>query len=149
MNILLNVSVIWFLVGFVCFVLEFILPGLVLSFFAVGAWVVAVLSLFIDLSFNMQLVIFLTSSVLSILLLRKWLKKVILTKKYLNEIEDEFIGKTAVAETFIGPESEGKVEFRGASWNARSDDIIQKGEYVLITGNQSIKLIVKSNKNPK
>lgn len=135
--------------GFVFFILEFVIPGFVLFFFAVGAWVVSLLSLFFDLTLNMQLVIFLTSSVLSILLLRKWLKKIILTKKYSSEIENEFIGKTAIAETFIGPGNEGKVEFKGTSWNALSEDTIQKGESVVITGNQSIKLFVKSTKNLK
>jgi membrane protein implicated in regulation of membrane protease activity len=149
MNIFLNISLIWFLVGFVFFILEFLIPGFVLFFFAVGAWIVSLLSVFIDLTFNMQLVIFLASTVLSILLLRKWLKKIIFTKKYISEIEDEFIGKTAIAETFIGPGNEGKVEFRGISWNANSEDTIQKGETVVIAGNQSIKLIVKSTKNHK
>jgi membrane protein implicated in regulation of membrane protease activity len=146
MDIFLNISVIWFLVGFAFFILEFAIPGLVLFFFAIGAWVVSVLSLFIDLTTNMQLVVFLASSILSILLLRKWLKKIIWTKKYSSEIEDEFIGKIAIAETFIGPENEGKVVFKGTTWNAHSEDTIQKGENVVITGSQSIKLIVKSTK---
>ncbi len=109
----------------------------------------SILLLFVDLSINIQLVIFLIGSLATIILFRKWLKKVIWVKRHSSEIEDEFIGKTGRAETFIGPGQDGKVEFKGTSWSASSDDIIEKGENLIIIGNQSIKLIVRSTKNVK
>ena len=142
-----NAAVIWFIVGFVLFLLEFVIPGFILFFFAVGAWIVAILSLFFDLSINAQLIIFLVSSILTTLLFRKWVKKIILAKKHSSEIEDEFVGKTGKAETFIGPGQNGKVDFKGTSWDARSEDIIEKGENVTIIGNDSILLIVKTTKS--
>jgi membrane protein implicated in regulation of membrane protease activity len=142
-----NAAVIWFVIGFVFFLLEFVIPGLILFFFAIGAWFVAVLSLFFDLSINTQLIIFLASSILTILLFRKWVKKLIWTRRNSNEIiEDEFLGKTGKAETAIHPGKIGKVDFKGTSWDAQSDDIIEKGENVTIIGNESILLIVKSTK---
>lgn len=141
-----NEAVIWFVVGFVLFLLEFVMPGFILFFFAIGAWIVAVLTLFFDLSINNQLIIFLISSVLSILLFRKWMKNLIWIRKDTSEIEDELIGKTVTAETFIGPGINGKVEFNGTSWEAQSDDSITKGERATIIGNDSILLIVKSIK---
>jgi membrane protein implicated in regulation of membrane protease activity len=134
-------------VGFVFFILEFAIPGFILFFFAIGAWAVALLSLIFDLSFNAQLLIFLASSIITILLFRKWMKKIMWSKKHLSEIEDEFIGKTGKAETYIGPGINGKVDFKGTIWDACSDDTIQKGDNVTIVGNDSILLIVKSNKN--
>lgn len=142
-----NPPVIWMVAGFIFFLLEFAVPGLILFFFAVGAWIVAVLSLLFDMSINTQLIIFLAGSVLTILLFRKWVKKIIWAKKNPTELEDEFIGKTGKAETIIAPGNNGKVNFKGTSWNARSTDIIEKGENVIITGNESILLIVKSTKN--
>lgn len=142
-----NAAVLWFIAGFIFFLLEFAVPGLILFFFAVGAWIVAILSLFYDFSLNMQLIIFLVSSLLTILLFRKWVKKMIWSKKLPTELEDEFIGKTGKAETFIGPGQNGKVIFKGTSWAARSEDIIEPGQTVTITGNESILLIVKSNKS--
>jgi membrane protein implicated in regulation of membrane protease activity len=142
-----NAAVIWFIIGFALFLLEFVLPGLILFFFAVGAWIVAILSLFVDLSINLQLIIFLVSSVLTILLFRKWVKKIIWTRKHSSEIEDEFLGKTGKAETYISPGKNGKVDFKGTSWDARSEDIIEPGENVTIIGNDSILLIVKSTKS--
>ncbi len=146
MESFLNAAVIWFLIGFACFLLEFVLPGLILFFFAVGAWIVAIISLFIDMNINTQIIIFLASSILTILLFRKWVKQIMWTKKQSTELEDEFLGKTGKAETFIGPGQNGKVDFKGTSWDAKSEDIIEKGENVTIIGNDSILLIVKSTK---
>jgi len=147
MEIFYNAAVIWFIAGFVFFLLEFVMPGLILFFFAVGAWIVAILSLFIDMSINMQLIIFLASTLVTILFFRKWVKKILWSKHHSSEVEDELIGKTAKAATFIGPGQDGKVDFKGTSWNASSSDIIEQGENVMITGNESIILIVKSTKN--
>ncbi len=147
MEFLNNASVIWFIAGFVIFLLEFIVPGLVLFFFAVGAWIVSILTLTFDISLNVQLIVFLSSSLGTLLLFRKWLQQIMWTRKSSSEIEDEFVGKTAKAETFIGPGNDGKIDFKGTSWNACSEDTIEKGETVVITGNKSIQIIVKSTKN--
>ncbi len=146
MLILENAALMWFIAGFILFILEFVTPGLILFFFAVGAWLVSILLLFVDLPVNSQLILFLIGSLATLVLFRKWLKKVIWIKRHSSEIEDEFVGKTAIAETFIGPGHEGKVQFRGTSWNAISDDTIEKGENLIIMGNLSIKLIVRSAK---
>jgi membrane protein implicated in regulation of membrane protease activity len=147
MEILLTAAVIWTIIGFVLFLLEFVLPGLILFFFALGAWIVAILCLFLDLSVNAQLIIFLISSVVTVLLLRKWLSKILSERKHRSELlEDEFLGKTAVAETAISPAENGKVEFKGTIWQAASKDKIEKGENVIIIGNESILLHVKSIK---
>jgi membrane protein implicated in regulation of membrane protease activity len=147
MESLLNAAVIWIIIGFVLFLLEFVLPGLILFFFAVGAWIVAILCLFIDLSINQQLIIFLLSSIVSILLLRKWFSKILWKRKHSTELmEDEFLGKIGKAETAISPDQNGKVDFKGTTWQAASEDFIEKDENVLIIGNDSILLKVKSTK---
>ena len=146
MKSLLNAPVVWFIIGFVFFVLEFIVPGLILFFFAVGAWVVAILTFLMDVSINVQLIVFVASSVLTILLFRRSLKNLLWTRKNSSEIEDELIGKTARAQSVIRPGHNGKVEIKGTSWDAASQDIIEAGENVVIIGNESILLIVKSTK---
>jgi membrane protein implicated in regulation of membrane protease activity len=146
MNTFYTPAVLWFILGFVFFILEFAMPGFIIFFFAIGAWIVALLSLAFDLSLNTQLIIFLASSIITVLLFRKWVKRLLGAKKQSSELEDEFVGKTGVAQTYIGPGSDGKVDFKGTSWDARSEHIIEKGESVTIVGNDSILLIVKSNK---
>ena len=148
MESFLSTPVVWFVIGFILFLLELVVPGLILFFFAIGAWIVSVLSLFTDISINEQLIIFVISSVLSILLLRKWLSKIIWKRKHSTELlEDEFLGKIAKAESDISPGQNGKVEFKGTSWQAASTDIIYKGDNVIIVGNESILLNVKSTKS--
>lgn len=148
MENLLSAAVIWFIIGFALFLLEFVVPGLILFFFGLGAWIVAVVVLFIDVPINLQLIIFVISSVISILLLRKWVSKLLWNNKHSTELlEDEFLGKTAKAETNIAPGENGKIEFKGTTWQAASDDLIEKGDNVTIIGNDSILLIVKSTKN--
>ena len=148
MELFQNAAVIWIIIGFVLFLLEFVLPGLILFFFAVGAWIVAILCLFIDLTINEQLIIFFFFFFFTILLLRKWLSKILWKRKHSTELlEDEFLGKTAKAETAISPGEIGKVDFKGTSWQAASKDTIEKGENVIIIGNESILLLVKSTKH--
>jgi membrane protein implicated in regulation of membrane protease activity len=142
-----NAAVIWFIVGFALFVLEFAVPGLVLFFFGLGAWITGIVLLLTDTGFNGQIAIFLASSVIFLLLFRKWVKKILWSRKEASEIEDEFVGRTGVAVTPIGPGKGGKVDFKGTVWDARSDEAIAEGEQVIITGNDSIILIVKPAKS--
>lgn len=147
MDDILNNAVIWFVIGLALFLLEFVVPGFILFFFGLGAWIVAILTLFIDVSINVQLVIFLASSIITVLIFRNWVKnKLGMYKASPQVLEDEFIGKTGIAETPIGPGVNGKVDFKGTSWDASSEDTIAAGENVLITGTRSILLIVKSTK---
>ena len=84
---------------------------------------------------------------MSILLLRKWFSKILWKRKHSTELmEDEFLGKTGRAETAISPGENGKVDFKGTTWQASSEDTIEKGENVIIVGNDSILLLVKSTK---
>jgi membrane protein implicated in regulation of membrane protease activity len=148
MDILMHAAVIWFIIGFILFLLEFVVPGLILFFFGLGAWIVAILSLFLpDLSINLQLIIFVITSVLTIFLLRDWVKKRIYGSPTSKDLlEDEFIGKIALVIADISPETNGSVDFKGTTWPATSEETIAKGEKVIITGNESILLIVKSTK---
>lgn len=144
MEKLFNPAVIWFLIGFVFLVLEFLVPGFILFFFAAGAWIVAILCLIGDPSINTQLFVFLGASLLTTVLFRKSVKRMMTSGKPSSEImEDEFLGRQALVEISIAPGKDGKVEFRGTSWDARSDVYIEKGQLVTIVGNESILLIVK------
>lgn len=145
MDAFMNIPVLWFVVGFAFFLLEFVLPGFILFFFGIAAWLVAVITLFIDIDVNVQLAVFLVSAVISVLLFRKLLRdKLGMYRASPSILEDEYIGKIAVAETAITPSKNGKVEFKGASWDAKSDDYILAGQKVEIIETKSILLIVKS-----
>ena len=59
-----------------------------------------------------------------------------------DELADEYIGKTAVALTDFA-DGRGEVEFKGSKWEALSSDEIHKGETVVISSRESIKLTVE------
>ena len=147
---LLRPELIWFLVGLALLIMEFMLPGLIIFFFGVGAWIVAIvclLSSYVQGSINTQLIIFIVSSVLSLLILRKWVKGVFLghsgAKQDLTEDLKEFVGERAVVIEDISPKAGGKVEFHGTNWEAQADSDIAVGATVEIIGKDNITLKVK------
>jgi len=144
----LKPELIWFLVGIILLVMEFVMPGLIIAFFGVGACVVAVVCLFTDISLNAQLIIFICSSVLSLLCLRRWLKGIFIghtkSKQDLKEDIREFVGQKVVVKEKIVPNIPGKVEFHGTNWQALADEEIPAGTVVEIIGKDNLTLKVKS-----
>jgi len=144
----LRPEIIWFLVGLALLIMEFILPGLIIAFFGIGAWVVAIVCLITDIGINTQLIIFIVASVLSLLCLRKWLKGVflghIVSKQNLKENLEEFIGQKAVVKEKITPKAGGKVEFHGTNWEAEADEEIAAETVVEIIGKENITLKVRT-----
>ena len=143
----LRPELIWFLVGLVLLILEFALPGLIIFFFGVGAWIVALICLVTDIGINTQLIIFIICSVLSLLILRRWLKGVFLghtgLKQDLKKNLEGFVGQRAVVREKIVPKLGGKVEFHGTNWEAHADQEIAEGTVVEIVGKDNITLKVK------
>ncbi len=141
-------TVIWFLIGLVLLLLELIIPGFVIIFFGAGAWVTAIVCLIFNIGVNIQLAVFTFSSVLLLLLLRRYLRKQFFSedKSVVETLADEFLGKTAVVESDIRKGFPGKVSFKGTTWNALSDETVKKGQLVEIIGKESINLIVKPTK---
>ncbi len=144
----LKPELIWFLIGLVLMLLEFVLPGFIIFFFAVGAWIVALICLFADISINAQLILFLAASILLLLSLRKWMRGVFVGyKKYGRPSDDdvsEFVGKRAVVTRRIDPVMGGKVELHGTSWNAETDgdEPVEEGAAVQVTGKHGLTLKV-------
>ena len=143
----LKPELIWFIAGLVMFLSEFAMPGLIIFFFGVGAWLVALICLFTDISINIQLTLFLIASILLLVSLRKWLKNIFVgltgQKESVDELLQEFVGGKAVVIRQIDPQTGGKVEFHGTSWNAEAGEKIDKGTSVEIIGKNNITLKVK------
>ena len=138
-------EVIWFLIGVGLLLLELVIPGLILMFFGIGAWVTAALLLAFDLSLNAQLIIFTLTSIGSLLLLRQNIRKKYMdvSSEDFGDSDNAFIGSQAVSLTVISPDMDGKVEFNGSQWDACSNAVIEPRIAVRIIGMKSIKLIVE------
>jgi len=144
-ELLSDPKVIWFLIGLVFLLAEFVIPGLIILFFGIGCWVTSLSLLwFPDLSFNFQLTIFLISSIISLGLLRKSLKNWLNSRtKNIDDGLEEYINKHCLVKNDIKPEIGGKVSFKGAIWDADSDTEIKKGDTVMIKAINGIRLFVE------
>ena len=147
----LKPEIVWLVLGLAMLFLEFMLPGLIVLFFGIGACVVALVCLLSDYvsgSINIQLGIFIVSSLLSLLCLRKWLKGIFMghvkAKQDISQELSEFTGERAVVTEKITPIQSGKVEFHGTHWLAEAEAEIEVGTVVEIVGKENITLKVKS-----
>ena len=138
-------ELVWFLVGFIMLLVEFAAPGVFFIFFAIGAWIVAAACLGFTISLTAQLLIFLFSSVLTLLLLRKRFQQIFTgtSSRAHDRFPDEFIGKKAVVKSPISKEAPGRIEFHGSLWIAEADEPIEENSPVVITGRDSLTLKVK------
>ena len=143
----LSNELMWFLCGLIFLLSEFIIPGFVIFFFGVGAWVVALLLwLNIDISFTNQLFIFLVSSILSLVFFRRYGKKFYQATVKTDESQkfDDIRGEKATVTADIIPNGVGgKVEFHGTQWTAEADMPIQKGAVVEVIERDNLTLKVK------
>ena len=138
-------ELIWFLIGLVLIILEFALPGVITIFFGIGAWLVSLLCLIFDIPLNLQIILFIIVSIVSLVLLRKSVKRLFenRSEKEVDELH-EYLDQKVTVITAISPDKPGRVEFRGSSWNAESDEDIPEGATVKIIDKKNITLIVKS-----
>jgi membrane-bound ClpP family serine protease len=147
-----NPTLIWFLLGLVLIFLEFIVPGVILVFFGIGAWTVAATTyLGLTASFESQLLLFAITSIVLLVVLRKWIKG----KFYghvgavqdLTKNIDEFRGQSVIVLQDVIPDKiEGAVEFKGARWKAVSDEHIKNGEVAIIKDIDGITLKIRKKK---
>ncbi|MFQ5641773.1 MAG: NfeD family protein [bacterium] len=147
LNEWLKPQLVWFVAGFILLLLEFVHPGVIILFFGIGAWLVALICLFIPIPVNIQLVIFIISSIVLLGVFRKKFRTLFHGESDgLERSEDafeDFIGKKAIVTAEITPKTTGKVEFRGTYWEAEADEIISKDTSVEIISKDNITLKVK------
>lgn len=142
-------ELLWFIIGLVFMLAELAIPGFVVIFFGIGAWITALCAALglVD-SFNAQVAVFLVSSILTLVLFRKQGKKYFKGRVSgiagAEDALDNLRGQKAVALSDLVPKAlGGKVEFNGTVWEAESDMRISKGTTVEIVERKNLVLIVK------
>lgn len=141
----LNPELIWFLVGLAVLIGELLVSGFILIFFGFGAWFVALLvwAGFLN-SLNLQLFIFLVFSVLSLVILRRWLTDMLKGSfNKSNYVDDDFQGREARVIQKITSYAPGRVEFNGTSWAATADQEILVDTWVEIIEKKDLTLKVR------
>lgn len=144
---------VWFAISAILIALEIVMPGFVIFWFGIGAFLTAFVSLFKlirDLEF--QFLFFFVSSTVFLLIWFFWIKKYFVKEKPL-EIDDPSLAdaKGRVIKE-IKPGVPGEVElydiYHGSKkWKAKSDEEIEIGDEVFVKKVDGIALIVGKLKN--
>ncbi|MEF2145930.1 MAG: NfeD family protein [Desulfovibrionaceae bacterium] len=134
---LTHAYVIWFAIGFCLALAELAAPGFIIIFFGLGCWVASLASAVFDLSLNWQISIFLVSSILSLLLLRRYFMRVFTGAAAVADDENaieptEDIGRHVLVTKTVSPVSPGEIKYRGSFWRALSDVEIPEGAQAVI-----------------
>jgi len=122
----------WFLAGIVFFAVELLLPGFIVFFFGVGAWITALIMVVADPALATQLMIFLVTSLATLFALRGRLQTVFAGNSR-NEGDSPTVrplGRTATVTRDIQPPGRGQVSFGGTFWPAEADREIRAGQVV-------------------
>lgn len=135
----------WLTIGVTFFVLEMAVPGFVLFFFGLAAWLTALGCYFFPWSVNTQLGVFLVLSLVCLFGLRGIVKKVFIgdTKE---EEPDSILangGEKCVVTAPIAPPAEGQVKFAGTFWRAESNEAFAEGDIVEIVKQNNLLITVK------
>ena len=145
---MLTPELMWFVCGVVLVLLEFIVPGVILVFFGLGAWMVALTTVMgLTKGTASQLLVFAGASVVLLLVLRRYIRSrfsgFISERQSPDRNLDEFTGKSVLVLEEISPTKPGKVEFKGAPWRAESEDSFKQGESGLIEKIDGLTLKIK------
>lgn len=144
----MTAPIIWLTLGIIMLVFETFMPGFVILFFGLGALVVSlVCALYNNVSLNMQLLIFIVSSIALLGLLRKTCKNVFTglfaSKNKMPENINSNIGEKALVIEKIIPARNGKIEFHGTTWDAIADETILENTVVTIVKQDNLTFKVK------
>jgi membrane protein implicated in regulation of membrane protease activity len=137
----------WVLVGIGLMICEFAVPGLILFFFGLGALVTALLASIFPMSLTVELAVFVVASLVSLFGLRLFLKPIFTgraTAVQGDAPSDGLDGEEGRVSVEILPEIPGKIMLHGTAWKAESEESLAEGQSVVVVGQRSLTLIVKS-----
>ena len=136
----------WLFLGVALIVFEVATPAMVSIFFGLAALLVALLAVLIPgLPQWLEWLLFAAFSVMFLVTLRRWFRGFFPAKRILasSDPDRDIVGKHATVTQRIEPGRPGKVELRGAGWQAESDETLEPGTLVKVIKQESITLTVQ------
>ncbi len=137
MDLTFSPWLVWFLAGIAVMLAELAVPGFVIIFFGLGCWGAAAVAVFAPDAYSAQVGVFLIVSVASLMTLRKVAMRVFVGRSEGPETEDLGnvpVGARITLDRDLEAGRVGRVRFRGAMWDAVSEDRIPAGSDAEITG---------------
>ena len=136
---------IWVLIAFLLLTIEFFSTTMHIGFFAVGAFLVAILVGFgVSMPLWSQLLTFAITSVVALVFVRP----VVVRKLGMNKtpVVDTMIGEEAIVTAEIAAGAIGRAELRGSTWNARNvgETTLAAGQRCTVERIDGLMLFVKA-----
>lgn len=135
----MSTYLIWFLIGAVFIIAEFIMPTFIMFFFAIGAILVSAITAFSDITINSQIILFAIFSVLSLLLLRSYVKNIFRGFQFRGEDKyshntNDTDGSIAIVSKPVIENGFGEIKYKGTYFKAQADAHIPKDQMVKVIG---------------
>lgn len=145
---LIHPALYWLIIGVILSVLELVLPGFILFFFAIGALVTALIAYLFPIGAAWQLALFMAASLLSLFLLRDLIQKRFFSMPTEQQEADTDqvlirVGERGVVSVTIAPPGEGRIKCAGSSWRATADERIEEGEIVAVVRQKGLVIQVE------
>jgi membrane protein implicated in regulation of membrane protease activity len=141
----------WLIIGVMLFFLEMAVPGFILFFFGLGAFVTALVAWLAPMSIAWQLALFIVTSLSALWSLRDIIQKKFLAPKGEDEegeggdedVTVPIAGEKGVVSMTIAPPAEGQVKYSGTFWRATADEEIEEGEIIAVVRRKGIVIHVE------
>ncbi|WP_028973357.1 NfeD family protein [Spirochaeta cellobiosiphila] len=140
-------SILWLLFGIVLVGAEFLIPGLIIIFFAGGAFILGLLLLifpFLGVT-NLivaQVIAWLGISIGGLFFLRRKFSKVFKGEEIIDD-HLQYVGQEVEVTERITPGHRGRIKFQGTTWDALSNgETFEKGSVVQILERVDLHFIV-------
>jgi membrane protein implicated in regulation of membrane protease activity len=141
-----TLALIWIAVGAGLVLLELIIPGAVLGFIGGAAIMTGVLIQLGHLNGTVNIMMtFFISSIVFIMVLRTWLIKLFPSNERVENTDElqDAMGKIVDVTEEITPYRRGRIKYLETSWEAQSEEQIEKGDQAIIAGRDGNCWIVK------
>lgn len=135
----------WMYAGAFLMLAELASPGFVVFFFGLAAATVSLLKwMFPSLPLWGQLAAFSVLSILYLLVLRKYLKKVFTGDKQESpSIDNEYIGRVGRVVEVVRPDVPGRILLGDAEWTAKAATRLELGTEVRVVAQENLTLAVE------
>ena len=144
---MLSCAWLWIYAGAALMLLELIAPGFILCFFGLSAATVGVLRFVFGEVFTLtwQLAAFSVFSVLYIVILRRYLKRVFVGGKVetKTDFDNESVGRVGRLTAAIQPPLTGRVLLGDSEWTAEAERPIEAGANVRVVAQQNLTMKVE------
>ena len=137
---------IWLYIGSFLMLAEIVSPGFVIFFFGLGAATVAVCKwAFPSLSLAWQLALFSITSIIYLLVLRRYMKKLFMGDAENSPgLASEFVGRVGRVIETIRPEVPGRIELGEVEWKASAGERLEPGTEVKVVAQDNLTMRVEA-----